>query len=214
MESHQSGDGLYSGFLSGDRLSKGVRSISTMATNEISQGPTSRYVVENVRRLKTDRDWSLADLSERMSEAGRPILPTGLHRLLNGKRRVDVDDLMALAAAFEVTPITLLLPTIPKGTPQQEASNVEITGKISVDAFTAWDWIRGERPLTDYRDDQSFEMILFRRRSLPSALVQYTRIDETGESTHEYDDEVLTLVSEALKEAREARNRGIDEHDV
>lgn len=68
-----------------------------------------KFVVDNIKRLRAQRRWSLAELSDELAEAGRPILPTGLQRLEHGKRRVDVDDLMAFAVAFKVAPETLLV---------------------------------------------------------------------------------------------------------
>lgn len=188
-------------------MSSHVRFVSTMATNEVTPGPTGRYAVEAVKRLRAERRWSLADLSERLTEVGRPILATGLHRLENGKRRVDVDDLMGLAAAFEVTPITLLLPTVPKGALPEEVPVARITETISVDAYVAWDWIRGERPLTGVdEDDDGYELLTFRRRSMPPGLVRYSLITPAGRQgwkKHEAD----------LEEADAARNRGdADEH--
>ena len=41
-------------------------------------------------------------LSERTGEAGRTLSASALNSIETGKRRVDVDDLMALAAALDV----------------------------------------------------------------------------------------------------------------
>src|SRR5688572_416451 len=109
-----------------------------MATNEVQHGPVSRVVVSNVRRLREAKGWSYPKLSEEMARVGRPILATGLHRLENGKRRVDADDLVALAMALEVSPVTLLMPFTAQG-------SVELTDTISADALDAWDWSRGLR---------------------------------------------------------------------
>jgi hypothetical protein len=79
-------------------------------------------------------------MSEEMAKAGRPILATGLHRLENGKRRIDADDLVGLAAALDVSPITLLMPFTAHGL-------VELTATITAEALDGWDWMRGLRPL-------------------------------------------------------------------
>jgi len=73
-------------------------------------GEAGRNVVANVEQLRKDLHLSLRQLSNRLGEAGRPILPSVLHRLLQGRRRVDADDLIALAAVFGVTPAELLAP--------------------------------------------------------------------------------------------------------
>lgn len=45
-----------------------------------------------------------------MGEAGRPLGHTAISDIENGSRRVDVDDLMAIASALGVAPNALLLP--------------------------------------------------------------------------------------------------------
>jgi len=65
-----------------------------------------------VERLRKVRGLSLRDLSARMADAGRPILPIGLSRMANGRRRVDADDLAALAKVLEVDPAALLVPDL------------------------------------------------------------------------------------------------------
>lgn len=65
----------------------------------IPVGQVGLTVVANVERLRKARRLSLRALSDRLAGLGRPILPIGLSRLSQGKRRVDADDLVALAAA-------------------------------------------------------------------------------------------------------------------
>lgn len=79
-----------------------------MAPNTIDLGATGRQVVSNVSRLRKQLRLSYAQLSLLLDKTERPIRATGLHRLENGKRRVDVDDLVALATALGVEPIALL----------------------------------------------------------------------------------------------------------
>lgn len=121
-------------------LSSWCGSLVKVAANEVQHGPVSRHVVENIRRLREGKGWSYPRLSEEMTRAGRPILSTGLHRLENGKRRIDVDDLTGLALALDVSPITLLMPFTARGT-------AELTPEVTADALDAWDWMRGLRPL-------------------------------------------------------------------
>ncbi|SJN37283.1 Phage protein [Microbacterium esteraromaticum] len=45
-----------------------------------------------------------------MTEAGRKMSPSGISKIENGDRRVDVDDLTALAYIFRTTPAALLTP--------------------------------------------------------------------------------------------------------
>lgn len=152
-----------------------------MATNEVPHGPVTRRVVENVHRLRAGRGWSLAQLSAELTKAGRPILSSGLHRLERGKRRVDVDDLTGLAAALDVSPITLMLPWTAHGT-------VAVTDNTEADAQAAWDWYRAIRPLElpESPADAVVEQVKFQSRAIPSgaradhspASAMYRRFEE------------------------------------
>lgn len=101
---------------------------------------TGQHVSANVARLRKARGWSTYVLAQKLSEAGRPIPQSGISRIESGIRRVDVDDLTALAAVFGVSPSALLLPLSREGT-------FEVTGAGTVSADIAWDWMDGHRPL-------------------------------------------------------------------
>jgi hypothetical protein len=73
-------------------------------------GEAGRNVIANIEQLRRARGLSFRDLSECLAAAGRPIVPTVLHRLSQGNRRVDADDLVAFAAVLGVSPEDLLQP--------------------------------------------------------------------------------------------------------
>ena len=68
-----------------------------MTLKKIDFGPTGVTVAENIRRLREDRNLGHTDLSRLLADHGRDIAPLGLRRIEEKTRRVDVDDLMALA---------------------------------------------------------------------------------------------------------------------
>jgi hypothetical protein len=80
------------------------------------QGKAGKNVRENVQRLRESRRMTYVELSDRLHAAGRPIAVLGLRRIETGTRRVDVDDLAALAEVFGVTPAFLLDPLPPCST--------------------------------------------------------------------------------------------------
>lgn len=73
-------------------------------------GPAGHNVRRNVRRLREERRMSYRELSERLVVAGRLIPVLGLSRMERGERRVDADDLVALAVVFGISPGQLLEP--------------------------------------------------------------------------------------------------------
>jgi hypothetical protein len=76
-----------------------------------------------------------------MREQGRPVLPSGITKIEQGERRVDADDLVALAVVFGVTPNALLLPA------QESMRPVCLTPTVAVPWWRAWEWASGELPL-------------------------------------------------------------------
>ena len=86
---------------------------------------------------------SFAELSRQLLKSGRVIPPLGLSRIEAGLRRVDSDDLVSLAVALGVSPITLLLPIS-----VDEDEEVQITVEHSTKAKRVWNWLSASYPLT------------------------------------------------------------------
>ena len=85
-----------------------------------------------------------------MGELGRPLLPSGVTKIEQGQRRVDADDLVALAIALRVNPSRLLLSD--DGSDQEMA----LTPTVSVPAFLAWQWADGYAPLPTRSEEEGF----------------------------------------------------------
>jgi transcriptional regulator with XRE-family HTH domain len=113
-----------------------------MAGQKIELGATGRTVAENIKRARGIRSFNYTDLSRRLGELGRPIPALAIRRIEEGARRVDVDDLLAIAVALEVSPVVLLSPDV--GAADVE---VEATGVGQTEARRLWDWFRSENPL-------------------------------------------------------------------
>jgi transcriptional regulator with XRE-family HTH domain len=117
-------------------------------------GVTGKTVGENIGRVRRAQQISLQQLEDRLNRRGRRISVSGLSKIERGERRVDVDDLMAIAVSLDVAPNALLLP------PGEPADHIEVTGAAgSLGLF--WEWaMAGWTPFS--RDDRSFVA-----RSLP-----------------------------------------------
>ncbi|WP_220474450.1 helix-turn-helix domain-containing protein [Mycobacteroides abscessus] len=98
-------------------------------------GPTGKTVADNIRRLRGDMQY--VKLAERLAEIGRPIPTLGLRKIENCDRRVDADDLVALAVALEVSPETLLMPYA-----ENADDEVCITGWHPTYASEIWRWMQ------------------------------------------------------------------------
>ncbi|MBF6286919.1 helix-turn-helix domain-containing protein [Nocardia cyriacigeorgica] len=127
-----------------------------MATKRNPLGPTGETVRANVARLRDELRLTYPELSRRLEDLGRPIPVLGLSRIEKGERRVDADDLVALALALGVSPITLLMPAT-----EGEDDPVEATG-TKMGAFSFWEYLgANDIPGTDE------EKYLFVSRSRP-----------------------------------------------
>lgn len=83
----------------------------------------------------------LRTFADRVKATGRAMSPSGLSKVENGDRRVDVDDLTVFAYILQTTPAALLTPTddtsSPTGVPEKRHSAEELET-----------WIQGRVKLT------------------------------------------------------------------
>jgi transcriptional regulator with XRE-family HTH domain len=108
-------------------------------------GPTGETVRANVQRLREAQNLGYARLARILDEEiERPIPELGLRRIESGDRRVDVDDLVALAAALGVAPVTLLMPRVDSAGRQDE---VESTAASPIQAAHLWAWLTANEPI-------------------------------------------------------------------
>jgi 8-oxo-dGTP pyrophosphatase MutT (NUDIX family)/transcriptional regulator with XRE-family HTH domain len=125
-------------------------------------GPTGRRVAANLRQIRNIRGLSTARLASAVSDLGQPLWPTAITKIEAGDRRVDVDDLVALAIALDTTPNRLLLadasggktilrhPGDTTGRPVDSfaAGTVDLTPAVQTPLLDAWEWATGDRPLS------------------------------------------------------------------
>ncbi|MER5750599.1 helix-turn-helix transcriptional regulator [Streptomyces sp. NPDC002088] len=83
-----------------------------MTEPQVAAAPTGATpeatVSANVRRLRKNLGLSQTALAERVTKAGVPLGDMATWSIENGKRRINVDDLYALAEALQTTPRELL----------------------------------------------------------------------------------------------------------
>jgi len=167
-----------------------------MAGKEIPLGPTGETVRANVTRYRTSAALSFAELSRQLACVGRAIAPLGLRRIESGARRVDVDDLVALAVVLGVNPNALLMPEV-IGTGLRRA--VTGAGEVSTDA--AWLWARGDAP-PSHGSAPIRRLKLGRKRQLATPTLVLTD-DQRHRQRAQY-------VNERGRAVHEGRTRGPD----
>lgn len=111
--------------------------VSIMATRKVEIGPTGDTVRQNIARARNDRRLTLRELAKVLAQSDRPLSYTTLSQIENGARRVDVDDLMAIAVALDVSPASLLVPS------GSDDSTVDATGLRGVSAYDLTNFVHG-----------------------------------------------------------------------
>lgn len=72
-------------------------------------GPLGLAVAENVKRLRAEQKLTRAELSEKLKAVGVHLAPLpSIKQIEERNRRIDVDELVGLAAVFGMTPEMLM----------------------------------------------------------------------------------------------------------
>ncbi len=107
-------------------------------------------VAIRVKDLRKTRKWTQQDLANAMSARGYPTDRSTIVRLEKRNRGISVDDLVALAAALNVSPGWLLLPAA------AGEGDLPIVGNVKVPAWAAWQWVDGQNPLPTVSEDEGY----------------------------------------------------------
>lgn len=103
-------------------------------------------VRHRVREVRDRRGWKQRDLVAELAKVGLKLDPASLARIETGKRAVKVNELVALAAALEVSPMQLLLPSV-------GSTEVVLTPEVTVSTRDARVWFRAFAPLPGQSDE-------------------------------------------------------------
>ncbi|MDO3110423.1 hypothetical protein [Mycobacteroides abscessus] len=145
--------------------------------NQPEPGPVARTLAWNVQRVRAETQQSHADLRQRLEELGHPVHRSWVSEVENCRRRVDVDDLVVLAAALRVSPATLLMP--------MSLVADDLVRQTPIGAHEArdyWEFLVAERPAFTRGDDPSDDdATLFRALSRPRWDQKLDENQEAGE---------------------------------
>ncbi|ORB84679.1 hypothetical protein B1987_13740 [Mycobacterium kansasii] len=142
-----------------------------------SLGTTGATVAKNIRGIRRKKGLAFTELATRLEGLGREIPTWGLRKIESGGRRVDADDLVALALALGVSPISLLMPMS-----ESAQEPVEVTGvQGEVEARRVWRWLQAAAQLTDAKYD---EFLTFVARALPPWRQREVTLVESGLEPH------------------------------
>ncbi|WP_200214952.1 helix-turn-helix domain-containing protein [Micromonospora coerulea] len=129
---------------------------------EIKPGRVGEQLAQQLRRVREDRHVTYTELVKRLEELGHPIPILGLRRIERGERRVDVDDLIALARALRVPPVLLLFPV------GAEGPLVQLVPGVLADPNAALAWFTGEGRMPHGLTDEEYGRQFGRGRQDPA----------------------------------------------
>lgn len=132
----------------------------TRRANEL--GPSGTRVAENIKQVRESLPLTTEQLAERVTAYGRPMRANTITKIEKMQRRVDVDDLVALALALRVSVNALLLPTGGDG-----SDTVGLTEEVSLRAADAWLWADGDKPHDKAERDEYGDLLRYRLGSRP-----------------------------------------------
>lgn len=138
-------------------------------------GPIGGYVMRNLKQLRQARGLTYKELSEILHNLGRDIPTLGLSRIEKGTRRVDADDLVALAIALCVNPAALLLPR-----DTLRHAEIQLTGSQPTSADAAWAWMDGLSPMLEgiVSDEDVLDFVRHARPTWAPVPEQLARVQE------------------------------------
>jgi len=120
-------------------------------------------IAARVAKLRARIPWTAAELGAELTKRGVPWDRFTVASLEKGKRKnVTVDELIALASALRVSPLTLLLPW-----PDDPDVEVEFAGLGMVTARQLWGWALGREPLELSESDPIGDRQRYRLDALP-----------------------------------------------
>jgi transcriptional regulator with XRE-family HTH domain len=121
------------------------RKESKVAKRDTLPAP-STLVARRVRSLREERQWTQAQLADRMNDLGEPLHQTAVAKIEAEDRRVTVDELFVLAAALDVSPVALLA---------SDEKTVVRLARVDTSAPVLWSWVTMRAPLP-FQDARAF----------------------------------------------------------
>ncbi|MFI8204824.1 helix-turn-helix domain-containing protein [Streptomyces sp. NPDC085937] len=79
-----------------------------MAARSLEIGTAGMHAARTIEKLRTECGLGQRQLAAQRTALGRPMSNTMLSRIERAQRRCDIDDLVAIAEALHVSPLTLL----------------------------------------------------------------------------------------------------------
>lgn len=154
-----------------------------------------------VKRLRTAKRLSASDLAQITESLGYPITRSSIARIEGNHRagKMDVSEVVVLAAALEVAPVLLLFPGLPDG-------RVEALPGREVDAMNALLWFGGEEGETSHLPANS-QPVLNQVRALHGEQVRFSLLRRITMGMNESDAQYQERIEQGEQRIRQLREQ-------
>lgn len=156
-------------------------------------GPAGEALASRLKALREERRLTTEQLATLVTEIGQPMRGTAITKIEKKQRRVDADDLVALALALNVSPLALLF--------SEDADSGrynKLTNSVVTTGERAWLWGTGEQALAPSPgDDPSPEQQEEYERAVRPARLRWVRQHPAGRAADLVRKDVHRAVTEA-----------------
>ncbi|EYT53522.1 helix-turn-helix domain-containing protein [Kocuria sp. UCD-OTCP] len=153
---------------------------------------TTHRIGKNIAAVRKRKNMTAQTLADRCTELGVAMKRTSIANLENERRdSVTVTDLIVIAAALDVPPVTLIYPTAQAGEP------IEMVGGTTATTFDALSWFSGTAALTPGEADEDVALIQ-NLQGIRSAESQARRYLRQGENEYTDDEFRETMARHAV----------------
>ena len=104
-----------------------------------------------LRQARVLREWTQENFIDELRKSGIIMDRTTLAKIERAQRKVRVDELLAMAACLDASPLFLLAPG-------QLEAEVQLTPKRRIESFALLEWARGDGPLATRNRSTYFGM--------------------------------------------------------
>jgi transcriptional regulator with XRE-family HTH domain len=130
---------------------------------EREHSSAAEVFARRLRETRRARGWTQAELAQRVTEVGRPLSRAAVMQIESGRRGVQLDEAIALAAVLHAVPAQLLSPP--------EGEIVDLHAKAGVDGQGMRNWLAFGSPFQHVPDPHRDEL----RRNLEAVLLVHAQ---------------------------------------
>lgn len=176
-------------------------------------GPIGHNARAVIAKRRKELGKTAVDLSKDTEKFGRKLSPVSIRRIEGGGRRIDLDDLIVLALALDISPVTMLLP---KEFPYDQHDLFRVISGNDYAYATLrvlWGWVTGVRAFNPQQTDKEFQDVSLPKWYLSADESKDLQIEALISSNKAYKESLEMLMQEKQNED-DGKSSGGSENDL